>query len=79
MPTFPVFQGNCGGNVNKDAKYHVRNKGRNLVVAIVYQTDEDERWYPTTDQHPDLVRMVNEVKTAHGDATIGRSDSEPAE
>lgn len=71
MPVFPVFQGNCGGNVNRDAKYHVRSSKRNLVVTIVYQTDEDERWYPTTDEHPELVRMVNDVKTSNGDAPNG--------
>ncbi len=71
MPVFPVFQGNCSGNVSKDAKYHVRSSKRNLVVALVYQTDQDERWYPSTDQHPDLVRMVNDVKTAYGDAPNG--------
>lgn len=62
MSTFPVFQGNCPANVAKDAKYSVKSGKGNPVVALTFNTDDDERWYITTEDHPELVNMVNRVK-----------------
>ena len=64
--SFPLFNGNRPGNVRKSAKYTIRNREGAHVVAITYEADEGERWYPSTDKHPILVKMVNEVKTTHG-------------
>ena len=71
MSTYPLFQGNRPSNVNKDAKYHVKHGKNGPVVGIVYETTDDERWYATTDEHPVLVQMVNDVKTSHGDQPNG--------
>lgn len=65
MPTYPVFKGNWPSNVKKDAKYTVRSGSDGPVIAIIYEAEEDERWHPTTDNHPHLVKMVNDVKIAH--------------
>lgn len=70
MP-FPPYQGNRPNNVRKAAKYQIRSRGGNFVVAITYEAEEGERWYPSTDQHPELVKMVNDVKTTHGVAPGG--------
>ena len=71
MPEFAVFRGNCPGNVNKDAKYAVRSGRTGPVVALTYCTTDDERWYMTTEDHSELVAMVNAVKTAQGQAPNG--------
>jgi hypothetical protein len=65
MPAYPIYPGNCPANVSKDAKYTVRSGKGGPVVAIIYEAEEDERWHPTTDSHPQLVKMVNDVKMAH--------------
>ena len=69
MPRFPVYEGNCPRRVSKDAKYSVRTGAgptRGPVVTLTYEADEDERWYATTDLHPVLVNLVNQVKTSLG-------------
>ena len=71
MPEFPVYRGNCPANVAKDAKYTVRSGKTGPVVALTFNTGDDERWYMTTESHPELVAMVNAVKTAHGSAPNG--------
>jgi len=62
MDDLVIFEGNCPGNVSKDAKYSVRREEGQYVVGIVYHTGDGEKWYPTTDAHDELVNMVNEVK-----------------
>lgn len=71
MPEFAVYRGNCPANVNKDAKYTVRSGKTGPVVALAYNTDDDERWYMTTERHPELVAMVNAVKISRGSAPNG--------
>lgn len=66
MPTFPRFEGNCPRNVSRDAKYSVRSGADGPVVALTYRAQDDERWYATTEKHPELVRMVNAVKLSRG-------------
>src|SRR5262245_29305794 len=66
MTIFPRFEGNCPRNVAKDAKYSVRTGREGPVVALTYRAQEDERWYATTEKHPELVRMVNAVKLSLG-------------
>jgi hypothetical protein len=70
MP-FPIYQGNRPANVRKAAKYQIRSRDGGFVVAIIYEAAEGERWYPSTDRHPLLVKMVNEVKTTHGTGAAG--------
>jgi len=63
MPDYPKYEGNRPSTVSRDAKYHVRTgaKGKH-VVAIYYEAEDDERWYATSEDHPALVQMVNDVK-----------------
>lgn len=72
--TFPVFKGNCPRNVSEDAKYHVRDvsaRTKNAIVSLVYESEDGERWYPSTYEHPELVEMVNAVKTEMGEGPGG--------
>jgi hypothetical protein len=71
MPEYPVYRGNCPGNVNKDAKYAIRSGRLGPVVALTYNTTDDEKWYMSTESHPELVAIVNAVKVAHGGALNG--------
>jgi hypothetical protein len=57
-----IFEGNWPQSVRRDAKYSVKNEDGKYVIAIVYQYDESEKWYPTTDEHDELVEMVNRIK-----------------
>jgi hypothetical protein len=66
-----IFSGNCPKNVSKDAKYSIRTGRDGLVVALTYFSANQERWFATTDDHPDLVDMVNEVKIQAGGAPNG--------
>src|ERR1035441_5972293 len=49
---------------SKDAKYGVR--GTDGRVALMYSTADGERWHMTTDAHPELADMVNDVKRTQG-------------
>ncbi|MFI5068010.1 MAG: hypothetical protein ACHP9Z_29085 [Streptosporangiales bacterium] len=40
-------------------------------MALTYVSANQERWFATTEEHPDLVEMVNQVKTQAGDAPNG--------
>jgi hypothetical protein len=68
---FPLFTGNCPKNVSKDAKYSVRWQDGELVVGLLYRTDHGEEWHAATGEHPDLIEMVNAVKTTKGDSPNG--------
>ena len=65
------FDGNCPRNVSRDAKYAIRSAGDGLAVALTYVSSNGERWFATTEEHPDLVNMVNRVKTEMGEAPNG--------
>jgi hypothetical protein len=60
--TLVRFEGNCPRNVAKYAKYAVRTYNERLVVGLVYETQDGERWYVTNEAHPELVEMVSSVK-----------------
>lgn len=60
------FEGNCPRNVSKDAKYSVQYYEGKYVVGLVYRTAYREEWRPVNEDHPELVDMVNEVKTRYG-------------
>jgi hypothetical protein len=59
------YPGNIPSNVGKDAKYSVSRNDGDFVVKLLYRTSTRDRELLTNDQHPDLVDMVNAVKTAH--------------
>lgn len=71
--TFPVFEGNCPRNVSKDAKYRLRNASSRTKKAIesLYKSADGDLWHPSTDEHPQLVEMVNAVKTEMGEGPGG--------
>jgi len=71
MTAFPRYTGNCPRNVAKDAKYAIRSGPNGSVVALVYRAKAGERWLATTEDHPDLVHMVNQVKLAYGSSHHG--------
>lgn len=56
------FEGNCPKTVARVGKYTVRHTGSGLVIGLVYDTPEGERWFMTTEDHPELVEMVRAVK-----------------
>lgn len=68
---FPLFTGNCPNNVSRDAKYSVRTRDGQLVVGLLYRSADDEEWHAATDEHPDLIEMVNAVKITMGDSANG--------
>lgn len=71
MSKFPKFLGNCPRNVAKDAKYRIKTGQAGPVVALTFRTTDDERWYMATEEHPELVKMVNQVKIDAGQAPNG--------
>lgn len=65
------FSGNCPKNVSRDAKYAVRSGPDGPVVGLLYRNVNGEQWHATTEAHPDLVDMVNEIKVEVGAALNG--------
>lgn len=65
------FKGNCPRNVNRDAKYTIRIRDGRPVVSIVYITRDGERWYPTTDEHSELIYMIRQVRSEFGQEPYG--------
>ena len=59
---FITFIGNRPGNVAKEAKYSIRYEKGEYVVGVQYQLTDEETWYPTSNEHPELVEKVNEIK-----------------
>jgi hypothetical protein len=68
---FPIFTGNCPKNVSRDAKYGVRSGRKGPRIGLIYRTSTGEEWHATSEEHPALVEMVNEVKISMGDAPNG--------
>ncbi|PKK89035.1 MAG: hypothetical protein CVV64_16240 [Candidatus Wallbacteria bacterium HGW-Wallbacteria-1] len=69
--SIPIFNGNRPGNVSKDAKYVVRHAEKAPIISLSFRSDEDETWLATTNEHPDLVKMVNDVKLGIGNPPNG--------
>ena len=59
---FIKFVGNRPGNVSKDARYSVRYEKGDYVVGLFYRSSDDELWYPTSNEHPELVSRINAIK-----------------
>jgi hypothetical protein len=62
MTMLVEFDGNCTGNVSKDAKYKIKYDDGEWKVGLTYETSDGERWYPVSDKHSELVEMVNSIK-----------------
>jgi len=62
------YPGNLPRNVNHDAKYSVvHDTDGEMRVRLLYTLSEGERALLSTDRHPQLVDMVNQVKDeVHG-------------
>lgn len=60
--TLIEYRGNKPKAVKKAAKYHIKYSDGDWVVQLQYVLNKTERALLTTDDHPDLVAMVNEVK-----------------
>ncbi|HUT59582.1 MAG TPA: hypothetical protein VNA25_17165 [Phycisphaerae bacterium] len=58
---------NLPKNVCRDAKYSIRGK----KVGLLYRTDYGEEWSLSTDDHPELLAMVNRVKVEANGAPGG--------
>jgi len=65
-PLIP-FPGNTDTSVVKQGKYRTaRGEDGQFTVSVVIETDDGIRSYPSTSAHPELVRMVNGIKSATG-------------
>lgn len=61
------FGGNCGSSITKQGKYRVSHEPDGFSISVVIETPDGIRSYPSTDKHPALVEMVNNVKIeVHG-------------
>lgn len=58
------FGGNTTTSVVKQGKYRVVHHSGGFAVEVVVETSDGERAYPTSREHPQLVEMVNKVKSA---------------
>ena len=68
---YKKFEGNCPNSVSKDAKYAIRSIGRRTAVTVTYRTSGGEQWIASTTEHPELVEIVNSIKTGAGSAPNG--------
>ncbi len=65
-PLIP-FPGNADTSVVKQGKYRTaRGEDGQFTISVVIETDDGVRSYPSTSSHPELVRMVNGIKSATG-------------
>lgn len=65
------YTGNCPRSVNKDAKYAVRLVKGQALVTLTYTAPNGEQWLASTEDHAELVRLVNEIKMDVGGAPNG--------
>ena len=64
--SYSLYTGNCPRSVNKDSKYVIRSLRSVPVVTVTYICPNGERWLATTEGHPCLVRIVNDIKIGAG-------------
>jgi mRNA-degrading endonuclease RelE of RelBE toxin-antitoxin system len=64
------YKGNTARAIAKDTRYTVKLNGK---VALLYYVDERETALLTTDDHPELVGIVNAAKRAGGNTQDGGS------
>lgn len=65
------YPGNVPSNVNKDAKYSVVSGRDGYQVRLIVTLSRGVKELLTTDQHPELVEMVNEIKREYNGAPGG--------
>lgn len=65
------YPGNIPSNVSKDAKYSVVSGREGYEVRLKFRLSSRETELLTTDKHPELVEMVNEVKQEFNGALGG--------
>ena len=63
---YSLYTGNCPKSVNRDSKYAIRSGRSGPVVTVTYVASNGEQWLATTEEHPDLVRIVNDIKSGVG-------------
>ena len=68
--TVYIYPGNAPSNVSKDAKYSVKRVANGWAVHLLFNLGNGQRELLTTDQHAELVSMVNRVK-AHSTGKDG--------
>jgi hypothetical protein len=56
------YPGNIPSNVSKDAKYSVRSGDGGYEIRLIFRLSAKEKALLTTDDHEELVEMVNDVK-----------------
>lgn len=56
------YTGNVPSNVSKDAKYSVVHGDHGWEIRLIYRLSASERALITTNAHPELVQLVNDVK-----------------
>lgn len=72
MPSsYTIYGGNCPKSVSKDAKYAIRSDMGRSVVAVIYMASNGEQWLATTEERPDLVQIVNDIKVGVGGTPNG--------
>jgi hypothetical protein len=64
----PLYRGNVPSNVSKEAKYSVVHKPGGMEIRLIYRLSGGDKALVTTRDHPKLVKMVNAVKEAGGQA-----------
>lgn len=69
--TFQPYTGNRPANVNRDAKYAVIHGQDDMLVRAIMPIDRYEKVILTTEAHPRLVKMVNDVKLQMSGAAGG--------
>jgi mRNA-degrading endonuclease RelE of RelBE toxin-antitoxin system len=62
------YRGNTSKGIGKDTRYTVKLDG---TVQLVYSVGSNERALLTTDEHPELVALVNEAKRRGGSSQGG--------
>lgn len=67
----PKFEGNIASNVTKQGKYRVKHHGKGFTVSVIVETDDGVISYPSSSEHPELIRIVNYVKSFYGNAEAG--------
>src|ERR1700730_11219135 len=56
------YTGNIPSRAAKDAKYSVIRGSNDWEVRLIYRLTSTERALVTSDAHPELVKLVNDVK-----------------
>lgn len=65
------FEGNITTNVTKQGKYRIKHHGEGFTVSVTIETDDGVISYPSSSEHPELIQMVNRVKSFYGNAEAG--------